>query len=94
MQPNYEAEARRRQTTTRLPKILEILLSYGQQVAQRRYSEILCPVLMPDQARATQQSYGDMYQAARQRAVGAQAMGGPTLSGGMGQQRRDYVSAA
>jgi hypothetical protein len=89
MQPNYEAEARRRQQEqyqqTRNP------FEIGQQVAQRRYSEIMSG--LDNQMRATQQSYGDMYQAARQRAVGAQAMGGPTLSGGMGQQRRDYVSA-
>jgi hypothetical protein len=89
MQPNYEAEARKRQQqqyqNTRNP------FELGQQVAQRRYSEIMSG--LDNQMRATQQSYGDMYQAARQRAVGAQAMGGPTLSGGMGQQRRDYVSA-
>lgn len=89
MQPNYEAEARRRQQQqyqqTRDP------FELGQQVAQRRYSEIMSG--LDNQMRATQRSYGDMYQAARQRAVGAQAMGGPTLSGGMGQQRRDYVSA-
>jgi hypothetical protein len=40
-----------------------------------------------------QQSYGDLYQAARQRAIGQQAAGGPTLSGGMGQQQRDFISA-
>ena len=89
MQPNYEAEARKRQQqqyqNTRNP------FELGQQVAQRRYSEIMSG--LDNQMRATQQSYGDMYQMARQRAVGAQAMGGPTLSGGMGQQRRDYVSA-
>lgn len=89
MQPNYEAEARRRQQEqyqqTRNP------FEIGQQVAQRRYSEIMSG--LDNQMRATQQSYGNMYQAARQRALGAQAMGGPTLSGGMGQQRRDYVSA-
>lgn len=89
MQPNYEAEARRRQQqqyqNTRNP------FELGQQVAQRRYSEIMSG--LDNQMLATQKSYGDMYQAARQRAVGSQAMGGPTLSGGMGQQRRDYVSA-
>ena len=64
---------------------------FGQQVARRRYSAIMSG--LDAQRQATQRSYGDMYQAARQRAVGQQAMGGPTLSGGMGQQRRDYVSA-
>ena len=64
---------------------------YGQQVAQRRYSEIMSNLDM--QRGATQQSYGDLYSQARQRAVRGQAMGGPTLSGGMGQQQRDFVSA-
>jgi hypothetical protein len=43
---------------------------------------------------STQQSYSDMYSAARQQAVRGRAEGGPTLSGGMGQQQRDYISAA
>ena len=64
---------------------------YGQQVAQRRYSEIISG--LQNQQQATQQSYGDLFSQARQRAVKGQAMGGPTLSGGMGQQQRDYVSA-
>ena len=88
MQPNYTELAKRQQQDyqrSRNP------FEYGQQVAQRRYSEILSN--LDARQRETQQSYGDMYQAARQRAVGAQAMGGPTLSGGMGQQRRDFVSA-
>jgi hypothetical protein len=63
---------------------------YGRQVAQRRYSEIMSN--LEAQRQGTQQSYGDLYQQTRQRAVGFQAAGGPTLSGGMGQQRRDYVS--
>jgi hypothetical protein len=63
---------------------------YGRQVAQRRYSEIMSN--LETQRQGTQQSYGDLYQQTRQRAVGFQAAGGPTLSGGMGQQRRDYVS--
>jgi hypothetical protein len=48
---------------------------------------------LDSQRQATQQSYGDLYSQARQRAVRGQAAGGPTLSGGMGQQQRDYVSA-
>jgi len=64
---------------------------YGRQVAQRRYSEIMSDL---DRQRAqTAQSYSDLYSAARQQAVRGQAAGGPTLSGGMGQQQRDYVSA-
>ena len=88
MQPNYEEERKKQQQDyqrSRNP------FEYGQQVAQRRYSEIMAG--LDAQSRATQQTYGDMYQAARQRAVGQQAMGGPTLSGGMGQQRRDFISA-
>jgi len=42
---------------------------------------------------ATQQSYGDLYTRARQQAVRGQAAGGPTLSGGMGQQQRDFISS-
>jgi hypothetical protein len=48
---------------------------------------------LDNQRRATQQSYGDLYSQARQRAVGGAAAGGPTLSGGMGQQQRDFISA-
>lgn len=64
---------------------------YGRQVAQRRYSEIMSNI--NTQRQAVQQSYGDLYQQARQRAVAGAAAGGPTLSGGMGQQQRDYISA-
>jgi len=89
MRTNYSEDFRRRQQEgyqrSRSP------FEYGQQVAQRRYSEIMAG--LDAQRMSTQRSYGDMYQEARQRAVGQQAMGGPTLSGGMGQQRRDYVSA-
>ena len=88
MQPNYEEQYKRQQADyerSRNP------FEYGQQVARRKYSEIMAG--LDAQRMSTQRSYGDMYQAARQRAVGAQAMGGPSLSGGMGQQRRDYVSA-
>lgn len=65
---------------------------YGQQVAQRRYSEIMANI--DAQKAATQESYGDLYQRARQSAIGMQAAGGPRLTGGMGQQRRDFISAA
>ena len=89
MQTNYSEDFRRRQQEgyqrSRNP------FEYGQQVAQRRYSEIMAG--LDAQRLANQRTYGDMYQEARQRAVGQQAMGGPTLSGGMGQQRRDFVSA-
>lgn len=88
MNPNYEEQYQKQQADyerSRNP------FEYGQQVARRRYSEIMAG--LDAQRQATQRTYGDMYQEARQRAVGAQAMGGPTLSGGMGQQRRDFVSA-
>jgi len=88
MQPNYSELMRKQQEDyqrSRNP------FEFGQQVARRRYSQIMSG--LDAQRQATQRSYGDMYQAARQRAVGQQAMGGPTLSGGMGQQRRDFVSA-
>ena len=86
--PNYQEMMKKQQESyerSRNP------FEYGQQVARRRYSEIMSG--LDNQRRAASRSYGDMYQAARQRAIGQQAMGGPTLSGGMGQQRRDYISA-
>jgi hypothetical protein len=88
MQPNYNELAERQQKdyqSSRDP------FQYGQQVAQRRYSEMMSN--LDTQRQATQQSYGDLYSQARQRAVGGAAAGGPTLSGGMGQQQKDYVSA-
>lgn len=89
MQPNYEEEARKRQQQSYQQQ--RDPFEYGQQVAQRRYSEIMSGI--DAQRGATERSYGDLYQQARQRAVRGQAMGGPTLSGGMGQQQRDFVSA-
>jgi hypothetical protein len=88
MQPNYNELAEKQQKdyqSSRDP------FQYGQQVAQRRYSEMMSN--LDRQRQATQQSYGDLYSQARQRAVGGAAAGGPTLSGGMGQQQRDFVSA-
>jgi hypothetical protein len=88
MQPNYNELAEKQQRdyqSSRDP------FQYGQQVAQRRYSEMMSN--LDNQRQATQQSYGDLYSQARQRAVGGAAAGGPTLSGGMGQQQRDFVSA-
>lgn len=88
MQPDYNELAKRQQKdyqSSRDP------FQFGQQVAQRRYSEMMSNLDM--QRQGTQQSYGDLYSQARQRAVGGSAMGGPTLSGGMGQQQRDFVSA-
>lgn len=88
MMPNYEEMMKRQQESYQRSRDP---FEYGQQVARRRYSEIMSG--LDAQRMSTQQSYGDLYQQARQRAVRGQAMGGPTLSGGMGQQRRDFVSA-
>ena len=88
MQPNYSEEYKKQQESYQRSRDP---FEYGQQVAQRRYSEIMAG--LDAQRMGTTRSYSDMYQAARQRAVGSRAMGGPTLSGGMGQQRRDFVSA-
>lgn len=88
MMPNYEEQFKRAQQDyerSRNP------FEYGQQVARRRYSEIMAG--LDAQRMSTQRTYGDMYREARQRAVRGQASGGPSLSGGMGQQRRDYISA-
>jgi len=88
MQPNYNELAQRQQKDYQASRDP---FQYGQQVAQRRYSEMMSN--LDTQRQATQQSYGDLYSQAKQRAVGGAAVGGPTLSGGMGQQQRDYVSA-
>lgn len=92
MTKDYLTEAQQRQEQeARAYQQQRNPFEYGQQVARRRYSEIMSGI--DAQKASAQQSYGDMYQAARQRAVGQQAAGGPTLSGGMGQQQRDFVSA-
>jgi hypothetical protein len=88
MQPNYEEMMKKQQQDYQRSRDP---FEYGQQVAQRRYSEIISG--LQNQQKATQQTYGDLYSQARQQAVRGQAAGGPTLSGGMGQQQRDFVSA-
>lgn len=88
MQPNYDELLRKQQQDYQRSRDP---FKYGQDVARRRYSEILAG--LGAQQRATQQAYGDIYQQTRQQAVRGQAAGGPTLSGGMGQQQRDFVSA-
>jgi hypothetical protein len=88
MQPNYEEMMKRQEQSYQRSRDP---FEYGRQVAQRRYSEIMSD--LDTRRQASQQSYGDLYSAARQRAVRGQAAGGPTLSGGMGQQQRDYISA-
>ena len=89
MQPNYEEMMRKQQQDYQRARDP---FDYGRQVAQRRYSEIMAN--LDAQRASTQQSYSDMYQAARQRGVRQLASGGPTLSGGMGQQKTDFLSTA
>jgi hypothetical protein len=64
---------------------------YGQQVAQRRYSEIMAG--LENKKNISNQAYGDLFQQFQQQSVKNDAMAGQTLSGGMGQQQRDYASA-
>jgi len=88
MQPNYEELMKKQQQDyqrSRNP------FEYGQQVAKRRYSEIISG--LQNQGQSMQKSYGDLYSQVKQGSVKNQAMGGPTLSGGMEQQARDYTSA-
>jgi hypothetical protein len=88
MQPNYEEMIKKQEQDYQRSRDP---FEYGRQVSQRRYSEIMAD--LDNRRQASQQSYGDLYSQARQRAVRGQAAGGQTLSGGMGQQQRDYVSA-
>lgn len=88
MQPDYakrmEQEQKKYQQTRDPFKL-------GQQVAQRRYGEIMSGIDKRQAAAA--QSYSDMYQAAKQAGIKEKASGGPTLSGGLGAQYSDLVSA-
>jgi hypothetical protein len=88
MQPNYEEMMKKQQQDYQRSRDP---FEYGRQVSQRRYSEIMSDI--DTRRQSTQQTYGDLYSQARQQAVRGQAAGGPTLSGGMGQQQRDFVSA-
>lgn len=90
---NYELEARRKQEEQEQMSYQKQRdpFQYGQQVARRRYSEIMSGL----QERQTQSSraYSDLYQQARERAVSQRAVGAPSLSGGMQAQYSDLVSA-
>ena len=88
MQPNYEEMMKKQQQDYQRSRDP---FQYGQQVAQRRYSEIMSDI--DARRQATQESYGDLYAQARQRAVRGAAGSSMTMSGGMGQQQRDFVSA-
>lgn len=93
MQLNYEQEARRKQEEQAQMAYQKQRdpFQYGQQVARRRYSEIMSGL----QERQTQSSktYSDLYQQARETAVAQRAAGAPSLSGGMQAQYSDLVSA-
>ena len=91
-QPNYELEARKKQEEQDRAKYQQQRNPFqiGQEVARRRYSEIMSG--LDARQRESARSYSDMYQAARESAVRDRAMGGPTLSGGMGQQYSDLLS--
>jgi len=90
---NYELEARKKQEereaaayqTQRDP------FAYGQQVARRRYSEIMSG--LQERQRSIASSYEDLYQAAKEQGVRQRAAGGPSLSGGMQAQYSDLISA-
>lgn len=90
---DYEQEARRKQEEQEAQSYQRQRdpFQYGQQVARRRYSEIMSGL----QERQTQssQAYSDLYQQARERAVSQRAAGSPSLSGGMQAQYSDLVSA-
>lgn len=92
--PNYEAEARRKQEEQERLRFQQQRdpFKFGQEVARRRYSEIMSG--LNERRRQASRSYSDMYQAARQSAVSQQAAGGPSLTGGMRRQASDLLSAA
>jgi len=92
--PNYEAEARKKQEEQERLRFQQQRdpFKFGQEVARRRYSEIMSE--LSERRRQASRSYSDMYQAARQSAVGQQAAGGPSLTGGMRRQASDLLSAA
>lgn len=92
MQTDYMEEAKKRQEEeSRAYQRTRDPFEYGKQVSQRRYSEIMAG--LDAQKADVNRSYGSLYQAAKDRAVGTRAAGMPTLSGGMGQQQRDYLSS-
>ena len=94
MQPNYEAEARRRQEEQERQRFQQQRdpFKYGQEVARRRYSEIMSG--LDARKKDASRSYSDMYQAAKQMSVRDAAAGGPTLTGGMKRQASDLLSAS
>ena len=90
--PDFSAEARKRQEEqAKFYQNQRDPFKYGQDVARRRYSEIMSG--LQNQKRAVGQTYSDMYQAAKEASVAQRAAGSPSLSGGMAAQYSDLVSA-
>lgn len=89
---DYEAEARRKQEEQESQSYQRQRdpFQYGQQVARRRYSEIMSG--LKERQTQSSQAYSDLYQQARERAVSQRAAGAPSLSGGMQAQYSDLVS--
>lgn len=92
MQKDYQAEAQKmqQQQQQQYQKSRDPF-KFGQDVAKRRYSEIMSGI--DNQRNVTNQAYGDLFQKFKQQSVKDDAMAGQTLSGGMGQQQKDYTSA-
>lgn len=90
MQINYEEEARKRQREQESYQRQRDPFQYGQEVARRRYSEIMSG--LQNQKLDVSRSYSDMYQRAKEMAVADRAKGGPSLSGGMKAQYSDLLS--
>lgn len=89
MQPDYSEQVKRQQQDYQRSRDP---FQYGQQVAKRRYSEILSGV--ENQQKSVGESYGNLFQQMKQQSLKGQAAGGPTMSGGMGQQQNDFYSTA
>jgi len=90
MQINYEEEARKKQQEQQSYQRQRDPFQYGQDVARRRYSEIMSG--LQNQKLDVSRSYSDMYQRAKEMAVADRAKGGPSLSGGMKAQYSDLLS--
>lgn len=89
MQPDYSEQVKRQQKDYQRSRDP---FQYGQQVAKRRYSEIISGV--ENQQKSVGESYGNLFQQMKQQSLKGQAAGGPTMSGGMGQQQNDFYSTA
>lgn len=89
---DYDLEARRKQEEQQASAYQKQRdpFQYGQDVARRRYAEIMSG--LQNQQQKTAQSYSDLYQQAKQFAVAERAAGGPSLSGGMKSQFSDLIS--